>query len=88
MQTLYYKITKEHKQYKGVRYFKYHAHAERVVQVCVNPGEEKKGRNATFGVYLIHRLTFLCNYLSIGYALRCTKAEYDKNFKQVVKMLK
>jgi hypothetical protein len=60
----HYKITPIRQDYKGDRYFRFNPMAEKVIQVCVHPGEEKKGKSNTFGIYLIHRLTFLSNSIS------------------------
>lgn len=84
----YYKVIKSRQDYKGVRYFKLDWTAEKVVQVVVNQGHPKKGRANVFGVGLIARISFLCNYLSIGYVEKCSKKEYDNKFSDVLKMLK
>ena len=88
MKTTYFKIKKEKQEYHGVRYFKHIDYCDKVVQVCIFNGDVKKGKSNTFGVYLIARLTFLTNYLAMGYAVICTKREYDKNFDKAFKMLK
>jgi len=88
MKDVYYRVIKERRDYKGDRYFKFNPMSDKVVQVCVNHGEDKRGRTNSFGICLIHRMTLLANYLSIGYVESCTKAEYDKNFNKVLKMLK
>jgi hypothetical protein len=88
MNDIYYKVRKERRDYKGDRYFKFNSFSEKVVSVCVNPGEEKKGRTNAFGVYLIHRITFLSNYMAMDYIEPCTKKEYQKNFNKVFEMLK
>lgn len=85
---IYFKIRKEYQDYKGERYFRFNHLSEKTTQVCVNHGCEKKGRTNAFGVYLIHRITFLSNYFSIHYTEPCTKKEYDKQFEKVIKMLK
>lgn len=87
MKSTYYKIKKNRRDFLGERYFKYNDFAEKVIQVCVHPGDVKKGKSNTFGIYLIHRLTFLSNYFKY-YIQPCTKAEYNKNFNKVLKMLK
>ena len=84
----YDKIVKKRQDYKGVRYFKFDPMAEKVVQVTVNQGEAKKGRANLFGIGLIARLTFYCNYLTLVYVEECSKIEYDKRFEEIVKMLK
>jgi hypothetical protein len=83
----HYKITPIRQDYKGDRYFRFNPMAEKVIQVCVHPGEEKKGKSNTFGIYLIHRLTFLSNYFNF-YIEPCSKKEYEKNFNKVIEMLK
>lgn len=83
----YFKIRKEHIQYKGERYFRFNHHSEKTVQVCLFSGEEKKGKSNTFGTYLIHRLTFLSNYLAINYVEPCSKKEYQIKFNKAIKML-
>lgn len=86
---LYYKVKPEYQHYKGDRYFRFNDISEKVVQIVVNHGEIKKGRTNAFGVYLIHRITFLSNYFSYGnYLEGCTKKEYQKNFDKVLKALK
>lgn len=88
MKDQYFKIVKTRHDYLGERYFRYNHLADSVVQVCCFPGDAKKGKSNTFGVYIIHRITFLTNYLAQSYAEPCTKAEYNKQFDKVVKMLK
>jgi len=85
----YYKVRKERVEYLGIRHFKMSAMlgGYKVIQVCTNPGEVKRGKGNTFGIYLIDRLTFLSNYISTGYAISCTKNEYDRAFKKVLSML-
>lgn len=83
----YYKIKKNKRDYMGDRYFRFNPMAEKVLQICVRAGLEKKGRPNMCGIYLIHRLTFIANYLHF-YAKPCTKVEFDKQFETVVKLLK
>lgn len=84
----FYKVVKERQEYKGVRYFRFDGISEKVVQVTVNSGEQKKGRPAMFGVGLIARMSFLTNYLAMGYVEKCSKKEYETKFDFVVSMLK
>lgn len=83
----YYKVNPERKEYLGERFFKHNNVVEKVVQVCLYPGDEKKGKSNTFGIYLIHKMTLYSNYLAPGYLIPCTKREYEKQFKKVIKML-
>ena len=61
---------------------------DKVLQVCTSCGDVKKGKSNTFGIYLIHRMTFFGNYLACGYLIQITKKIYDKQFELVYKMLK
>ena len=88
MKNEYYKIVKIRKEYLGVRYFSYNRQQEKVVQVCYATGDVKKGKSNSLGVYLIHKVTFVTNYLSMGYVEKCTKAEYEKMFTKVIETLK
>lgn len=85
--TQYYRVVKKRHEYIGIRYFKFNPIYEKVVQVVVNQGEKRKGKTNLFGVGLICRTTFLCNYLSMGYVENCSQKEYETKFNDVVKML-
>lgn len=84
----YYKVKKDKRQYRGERYFKYNPNSEKVTQICVSPGEEKKGKSNTFGIYLIHKNTFLINYLTLGYVEKTNRMKYQHNFDKIVEYLK
>jgi len=84
----YYKMDKKRQEWLGVRYFRFNPNCDKVIQVCVGVGETKRGKSNTFGIYLIERLTFFTNYLAMGYAVPCTKKEYDNYFDKVLKLLK
>lgn len=75
-------------EYLGVRYFRFHPRADHTIQVVIHEGEVKKGRTNAFGVYLISRITFLTNYMAMGYVTPCTKAKYDQAFEKTVNLLK
>ena len=84
----FYKVCDNRVEYLGERCFRFNPHVEHVIQVCTNVGKEtKRGRSSTLGVYLIHRVTFLTNYMSMGYITPITKKEYQKQFAKVVSML-
>lgn len=83
----YFRIASKYNEYKGQRFFRVDIQAPSVVQVCVNPGKEGRGRGNTFGVYPIAKASFFSNYLGMGYVEPCSKAEYTKSFKTVVKYL-
>jgi len=84
----YFKVVKNRTEYKGVRYFEFDPQSEKVVQVVVNTGETKKGKTNLVGISYISRITFIANYLSMGYVEKCPKKVYRHNFDIVVKMLK
>lgn len=88
MKYQYYRVRKEHRHYLGDRYFKFTHLADHTIQVCFSCGDIKKGKSNTFGVYLVHRLTFLTNYISMDRVEPCRKDVYEKKFNQIVKMLK
>lgn len=86
---LFYVITESRREWLGIRYYKVaQSFSPSVTQVVVNPGQERKGRGHTFGIYLISRMTFFSNYLAMQYAIPCTKREYENAFEQVLKHLK
>lgn len=87
-QTQYFVVKADKQQYKGERLFAFDFNSDRCFQVCVTQGEEKKGRSNTPGIYFINRLTFLGNYLAVGYVVPTTKAEYKKKFDEVMALLK
>ncbi len=82
------KTVSNRRDYLGERYFRYNDASETVVQVCVTQGEQKKGRSNTFGVHVIAKMTLFANYMAMNYTIPCTKAEYEKKFNKVVKMLR
>jgi hypothetical protein len=83
----YYQIKKEQQPYLGVKLFRFELNNPYVTQVVLYNGQEKKGKGHYVGVYLITRESFLANYL--GYSVdRCTKAKFDKSFKNIVQKLK
>jgi len=83
----YFKVIDSRQDYLGERYFRFNIHSEKIVQICKGVGEIKKGKSNTFGIYLVHRMTFMANYLSMGYLEPITKARYNKEFKQTILML-
>ena len=85
---LYYRVGDARIGYLGERYFKFNPTTNKVIQVCANVGEVKKGKGNTFGVYLIHKLTFFSNYLAMGYVMQITKEEYEFHFNRIFEMLK
>ena len=85
---VYFKIVKDRQEYLGNRYFKVDWSSDHIVQVCVHPGEPKRGRASNFGVYLISKQTFLSNYMPLNYVEPCTKGQFEKQFDTVVKLIK
>lgn len=84
----YFRITEKHKQYKGECFFKFDIHSEDVLVVrFIKSTEQGKGRANSIGVYLIARLTFLSNYLTMNYVEPSSKKEFDKKFTTILKLL-
>jgi hypothetical protein len=83
----YYQIKKERQIYHGVRIFRFEYNNPYVTQVCLSAGETKKGKGHYVGVYLISRESFLANYLGMSVD-KCTKAKFDKEFKNLTSKLK
>ena len=85
----YFQVRKEKREYLGERYFRFNWDAEKVVQVCLNNGSEfRRGKTNTIGVYLIHKMTLMSNYMAMNYVEPVTKAKFDKKFMEAVRMLK
>jgi hypothetical protein len=83
---IYFRIKKERKEYLGDRYFRMNYDFEKVIQVCFTCGDSKKGKSNTVGIYCINKLTFMSNYF-MYYVEPCTKAQYDKAFDNIIKIL-
>ena len=86
----YFKIHPEREDYKGKRFFKQDGNftTHTVFQVCINEGDVKRGRGNLFGITMINKMTLFGNYIGPGYAIPCTKKEYEKAFAEVLKYLK
>lgn len=84
----YFKIKKERQNWLGIRFFRVNYIEGNVVQVCVAPGEERRGRGNMLGICVLSKITFFSNYLSMIYVQPCTRAEYNKQFEKVVKILR
>ena len=55
MENEYYKIKEEKEGFLGERYFQLAFNTEKVLQVCVCPGEMKKGRTNNIGITIIRQ---------------------------------
>lgn len=75
--------------HKGIRYFHLSDTCHKVIQVCVDPGELKKGRTNCIGVYLIDRMTMMGNYAYFANPSfkPCSKKEYNAAMNKVLKLL-
>ena len=87
-QPLYWTVRKKYRKWRGTRFFRIDWQAQEVVQVLVTPGEEKKGRGNTFGIYTISLVTLFGNFMGPGYLQSVTKAQFEEQFNEVVKFLK
>ena len=83
----YYQIKKERQEYLGVKLFRFDLNNPYVTQIVIYNGQEKKGKGHYVGIYLITKESFLANYLGF-YVNKCTKAKFDKAFKDMTKRLK
>lgn len=83
----YYQIKKDRQEYLGVKLFRFELNNPYVTQIVVYNGIEKKGKGHYVGVYLISKESFMSNYLGY-YVDSCTKAKFDKTFKDMMKRLK
>lgn len=81
----FYKIIPEKQEYKGARFFAYDWNSDKVVQVCVWPGEEKRGKSNSIGISLITKTSFVSNYFT-HYTRRCSKSEYEKELNKLIKI--
>lgn len=85
----YFRTSASREQYIGKRYFRYDYQNEICVQVCCAMGEiQRRGKANILGVYLINKVTFFSNYLGPGYVQVCTQKEFEKNFEEIVNVLR
>lgn len=85
--TIYYMVRKEKQEYFGERYFAYSWDADKVIQVCIQRGDTKRGKTNAIGIYMISRITMLSNYQAMNYLMPITKKVYETKFNTVVEML-
>jgi hypothetical protein len=84
----YYKVTERKEQFAGQRYFKFDMDSESVLQVCYKPSfEVRRGKSNNIGAYVISRMTFLSNWFAMNYVEPITKAQFDKKYNEMFKML-
>lgn len=88
IQYQYFQIKSSREDYLGVRFFKYSPHELYVTQILFSNGDTKKGKSNTMGIYLIGKMTFCSNYLSMNYVESITKSKYDESFEKMIQMLK
>lgn len=84
----YYKVVAGKTDWLGIRFFRFNPNCDHTVQAVLFEGDVKKGRSNSFGVYLISRVTFLTNYMAMGYVQPCLKAEYNRSFDKIIGFLK
>lgn len=80
----YYKVVKDKQGFLGQRYFAFSKKEHSVMQVCIENGDNNRGKSNCAGLYLIGRLTFLSNYLAMNYVELTTKKEYTEKFNEIV----
>jgi hypothetical protein len=84
---LYFKTVEQYHKWKGLRYFRMQPLDYEIIQVVLHAGEEKKGRGHSLGIMTLSKLTLFSNYLAMGYAMPCTKKEYDDAFMKVIGLM-
>lgn len=86
----FFKVVPDKVQYWGNRWFRYNIEEDRVVTVCLIPGEAdaSKGKHTCIGVYTMGRLSFLSNYFAFGKVESISRNEYEEAFDKVVKILR
>lgn len=84
----YFEINKTRRDWLGVRFFKWLPSRGEVIQIVAASGEQRRGRANNFGIYTITQMSFMSNYLAMGYAVPCKESVYQKAFKIVLSSLK
>lgn len=84
----FFRVKADRQEYLGERYFRYNVISEKVIQVCLGVGQIKKGKSNNIGIYMIHKMSFVSNYLSMNYVEIIPKKTYDKMFSKASDMLK
>lgn len=84
----YFEINKDRREWLGVRFFKWLPASSEVIQICVAPGDPRRGKSNNFGIYTISQMTFFSNYMAMGYAVPCSERVYQKAFETVLNALK
>ena len=88
MARTYYKVKPEREIYLGKRMFRMDSdYRESVTQICITNGDSRKGKSNTFGIYLIQRTTFYCNYFAMVYLSEITEADWLNQFNETIKFL-
>ncbi len=86
MNDIYYKYT----GFRGERYFRMTASSLKVLQICINNGENEnlRGRGNNIGIYLIDRMTMISNYMNGKGLIPITRTKFEKAKKRMLKLLK
>lgn len=84
----YFKIINKYSHFKGKRFFRVDRKKQTVLQVCIEPGENIRGKNSLVGIYEIKLNTFLTNYYfpnhDYNYVERCSLELFKKMFEEAV----
>lgn len=83
--TVYYKVVKDRAHYIGIKYFAVATDSDTVIQVCNCAGVElRRGRTNAVGLYTLTKLSFLSNYLAMGYVEIIPKKEFISEMNKII----
>ena len=84
----FYRTKTDMARYLGERYFRFSPHEEKVLQICMGPGEVGgKGKGHNIGVYLISKQSFATNYLAMNQLENISKTIFENRRKQILNLL-
>lgn len=76
---------------KEERYFRIDFLNQKVLQICVNPGDLHRGRTHCTGIYQVSYISMVGKYLHrifFKYMKRITKKQFDAQMKKMIKQWK
>lgn len=86
---VYYRVRDEYMSFYGERYFKVDYDNYKVINVCINGGEIKKGRPYMYGAYNISYSSFTSNYFwdKGKYMQEITVEIFEEKYKEVIQKM-
>lgn len=82
----YFKIHKTRQEWLGNKLYRVSPDTDSVICVVSRPGEEKKGRPNTIGIFFITKQSFASNVFM--YTDSSNKTEFKKAFERVLQMMR